>query len=503
MTNGWTLRRGVVAGFFGATFLVSSSAFAATYQVGPGKPHASLKTVASLLQPGDVVEVSGNTTYAGDVKLTKSGTNSNKITIRGVRVNGKRPVLSGGTNTLEVGADHYVIEGFEVVGGSSRCVFHRGHGITIRDTAVHDCPSHGILGAMDGSGSLTLEYVEVYKAGAGDKRHPIYMDTDEHAHPGAVFRMQHCYVHDGLGGHAVKSRAERNEIYYNWIEGAYYRELELVAPDGEAENVAREDGDIVGNVFRKTGTFYTVRLGSDATGGSTNGRYRFVNNTFLLAQGSKPVVEIFWGIESIEMHNNAFYRVGGGAVSILQFTDVKWAAGKAVIGGQKNWVPQGSTVPSQWQGTIQGSNPKFADLAAFDLRPAADSPLRDAGAAAPASPAGFPFPSPLATPLFVPPAKKIVTNAGQLGRAPAGAIDVGAYEGAGLGGGKEEAGAEAEAEAGAEAEAEAEAEAGADVGEEDAAGITCAVASGRTTGAAWMGALLAGTALLWARRRRG
>src|SRR5690606_5214681 len=129
----------------------------------------------SLLQPGDVVEVSGDATYAGDVKLTKSGTASKKITIRGVRVNGKRPLLSGGTNTLEVGADHYVIEGFEVVGGSSRCVFHRGHDVTIRDTAVHDCPSHGILGAMDGSGSLTLEYVEVYKAGKGTTRHPIYM----------------------------------------------------------------------------------------------------------------------------------------------------------------------------------------------------------------------------------------------------------------------------------------------------------------------------------------
>lgn len=493
MGNGSTIHRGAVAGVFGATLFLSSSAWATTYQVGPGKPHSSLKAVASLLQAGDVVEVSGNTTYAGDVKLTKSGTDSNKITIRGVRVNGKRPVLSGGTNTLEVGADHYVIEGFEVVGGSSRCVFHRGHDITIRDTAVHDCPSHGILGAMDGSGSLTLEYVEVYKAGAGDKRHPIYMDTDEINHPGAVFRMQHCFVHDGLGGHAVKSRAERNEIYYNWIEGAYYRELELVAPDGEPEDVAREDGDIVGNVFRKTGTYFTVRIGSDATGGSTNGRYRFVNNTFLLPQNAKPVVEIFWGIESIEMHNNAFFRAGGGAVSILKLTDVEWAAGKPVIGGQNNWVPQGSTVPSQWQGTIQGSNPKFVDLAAFDLRPAADSPLRDAGAAAPASPAGYPFPSPLATPLFVPPAKKVVTDAGLLGRGTVGAIDIGAYEGAGLGGVRREAEAEAEA---------AEADADAVSVEENAAGLACAMGPGRTTGAAWMGGLLAGMVMLWGRRRK-
>ena len=71
------------------------------------------------------------------------------------------------------------------------------------------------------------------------------MATDETAYPGAVFRMQHCYVHDANGGNNVKSRAERNEIYYNWIEGAYYHELELIGPDGQAESLKREDSDVV------------------------------------------------------------------------------------------------------------------------------------------------------------------------------------------------------------------------------------------------------------------
>ena len=60
------------------------------------------------------------------------------------------------------------------------------------------------------------------------------------AHPGSVFRMEHCWVHDGNGGNGVKSRAERNEIYYNWIEGSYYHELELIGPDGMDESLARE-----------------------------------------------------------------------------------------------------------------------------------------------------------------------------------------------------------------------------------------------------------------------
>src|SRR5688572_17476563 len=209
---------------------------ATTYQVGPGKPYANLQAVASLLNPGDVVQVYAGTTYSGGVKLTRSGSESNKIKIVGVRVGGARPVLSGSTNTIEFAGNHYVFEGFDVTGGSSRCVYHHAHDITIRDSVIHDCPSHGILGADSGSGSLTLEYSEVYRSGSGDTRHPIYMATDQAAYPGAVFRMQYCYVHDGNGGNNVKSRAERNEIYFNWIESAYYHELELIGPDGQDED---------------------------------------------------------------------------------------------------------------------------------------------------------------------------------------------------------------------------------------------------------------------------
>src|SRR6185295_4704752 len=111
-------------------------ASAATYEVGPGKPYASLGDVAKQLQPGDVVEIQGNASYPGDVKLRKPGTAGAKITIRGVAKNGKRPVLSGGTNTLAVEADHYVIENLDITGGNFRCVFHHADDVTIRDTVV-------------------------------------------------------------------------------------------------------------------------------------------------------------------------------------------------------------------------------------------------------------------------------------------------------------------------------------------------------------------------------
>ena len=100
--------------------------------------------------------------------------------------------------------------------------------------------------------------------------------------------MQHSYVHDANGGNNVKSRAERNEIYFNWVEDALYHELELIGPDpagGSGVAGVREDSDVVGNVLVKEDTFSVVRFGGDGTG-ETNGRYRFAFNTVVTQPGA-------------------------------------------------------------------------------------------------------------------------------------------------------------------------------------------------------------------------
>lgn len=420
-----------VAPFIGS--LIAILAFpktseAAQYQVGPGRTFATLQAVAPRLAPGDVVEVDGGVTYPGDIKFGKSGTAAAKITLVGKRSSsGARPRIAGGTNSVHFSADHYVMRGFEITGGESRCVFHQGDDITLQDSVVHDCPKHGILGADEESGSLTLQYVEVYSCGSGDSRHPIYIATDEEAHPGSVFRMEHCYVHDGNGGNNVKSRAQRNEIRYNWIEGALYHEIELIGPDGADEDLFREDSDVVGNVFRKTGKHYMARFGGDGTG-QTNGRYRFVGNTVILAPGSSSVFRLYDGIESVEMHDNVFYRAGGGAVQVVRDSDASWKTGRAVIAGSHNWVAAGSTeVPSSWTATLTGQSPGFVDEGARDYRLTAASPLRGKGIINPASAPGFAFPSPLAAALFQPPLHRIEAFGAALPRVAAGAVDIGAF----------------------------------------------------------------------------
>jgi hypothetical protein len=402
----------------------ATNAEAATYRVGPGKPYAHPSEVARSLKPGDVVEIDGNATYSGGTAFRNHGSATGKITIRGIVLNNRRPVLSGGSNTVEAAGDHYVFENLEITGGSARCFYHHAHDVTLKTALIRDCPQQGVLGAQADSGSLFMEHVEVTRCGAGLYDHQIYMDTDESTHPDAVFRMQHCYVHDGNGGNNVKSRAARNEIYSNWISGALYHELELIGP----ASAGRKDSDIVGNVLFKTRTSYVARLGGDADASGSRGRYRFVNNTVVVQAGGAAVFRLFAELESVEMHNNLFTAAGGGRVDLLRDMEASWSAGRRVVSGSRNWVRSGgSNVPHEWTGTITGDDPGFVDFARGDLRLAPNSPLIDRGSDSPLGHAGYQFPSPLVRPTFEPILSLLWPQWAQL-RARAGQIDVGAFE---------------------------------------------------------------------------
>jgi hypothetical protein len=396
------------------------------YKVGPSRTYTSIQQVVAFLAPGDIVLVDGNAVYAGGITFSHAGSPAAPITIRGVKVDGSRPVIEGGSNVVEFNQNNYVFEGFEIRGAGFRGLYHHADNIVIRDCVVHACP-HGILGADQGSGSITIEYCEVYGCGEGDGRHQIYMSTNEDDYPGSVFRLQFCYIHDGTGGENVKSRAERSEIYYNWLENPYYHNLELIGPDpagGVAEDKAREDADVVGNVIIAKRYSRNVRIGGDGTGQSW-GRYRFVNNTFIHRNGD-PASHIFahFGVESVEMHNNVFYIASG---VVFNDSEANWAFGRRVS-GSNNWVRSGAGFPAEWTGTRTGSNPEFVDLGADLLSPAPGSVLINAGTAVMTSPPGSPFPYPLAAPLFHPPQAALIPVGTAEHRPVDGVIDIGAFE---------------------------------------------------------------------------
>ncbi len=430
-----------------AYLAMCGQALAAVFQVGPGRPYANLQelTAAVTLQPGDLVEVDSGS-YAGDVILRRSGTAAQPITIRGLRgTSGNRPVLAGGTNTVEFRrADHVVLEGFEITGGSSRCVFVNARDVVLRDLLVRDCFGQGILSSDLYSGNLTLEFSEIRNCGGGDSRHALYIQSDEVSNPGSVFRMRFNYVHNGAGGNLLKSRHERNEIHYNWFEGAWYHELELIGPDqytqlpGWSPDLAREDSEVLGNVIvhssPRNAFAAVIRLGGDGTGES-RGRYRLVNNTIVVSGSSSAttVLRLFHGLESVEAHNNVIWRSSAGELRIERTVEAIWSAGQRRMAGSNNWINAGSAlVPAEWTGTLTGATPGFVNAAANDYRPGAGSPLLGAGNGNPVSPGAWPFPNPTPLPIALPPARAAVLPGGQSPRMPQSPPTIGALVQPGL-----------------------------------------------------------------------
>lgn len=420
----------------------------AIYQVGPTRAYPHLQTLfdAVDLAPGDEVQVDGNTTYAGGVIMREDdgGAAGNPVTVRGLAVSGQRPILLGGVNTIEFRlADHVVFQGFEIVGTvmptrTFRCLYHHNHDLTLRDLKIHACPDHGILSADTDSGSLTIEYSEVFDAGSGTTHHALYLATDEIAHPGSTVRLQHNYLHGTNGGNLVKSRAERNEIYYNWLEGAYYHELELIgpdpggAPDGWSEGLVREDSDVVGNVIMHTSSFGAIlRFGGDGTGQSL-GRYRFAGNTVVRLGGSDDVPTVFRlfdGIDAVAMHNNVFWREGTSGMRVIREVEADWASGASKITGSNNWLVQGSSfVPMGWNSTAIGVAPGFTDLAGYELHPATTSALLNAANPAPILTADYLIANPLFPPMRHPPARAALAPEAILLRPNDGMLDIGAFE---------------------------------------------------------------------------
>ncbi|MDH5833934.1 hypothetical protein [Luteimonas kalidii] len=449
----------------GACLIAPLTAFSATYTVGPsGRQYSQLSTMVNAvdLAPGDVVLVDGGATYSGNIVVGSNdrGAAGNPVTFRWNRaVGATRPVLSGGSHTIKFQqSNHVVFEGFDVRGGSSSCIFSEAHDVTVRDAIVRDCPSHGILGADNNSGSFTLEYSEIRDSGSGSQRHPIYMQSDEVAYPGSVFLMRYNYVHSGNGGNLLKNRHERALVYYNWFEGSAYQELELIGPDCETQqpgwsaDLRREDVDLVGNVIVHTSSWRNaIRAGGDLNGRS-QGRLRMVNNTIVIDRaGAANALLVQLGLESLEMHNNVLFQTGSNAapdvLRVHAASEVEtpvcgpasrepWSSGRKVA-GSNNWVQtSASLVPAEWSGTLRGADPGFASVSQRQLRPVATSALVSSGNPQPPSPPAFPFPSPLSLPQFDPPLRTKLAIGAQVARVPGARIDIGALESASAGGGQ-------------------------------------------------------------------
>ncbi len=423
------------------SYLLSISTFATNYNVGPQADFASIQAVVDLLNPGDTVFVAGNNSYPADIYIDRSGSENNWIVIKGIIPDGgARPVITGeGNYGINISADFVVVEGFQV-SDMPKGIGVFGNNILVRGSIINGC-NHGLIGYGTGTGNVTVEYCEFYGNGVptgGATQHQIYMATDEESYPGAIFRLQFSYLHDAVEGDNVKSRSERNEIYYNWIEnaGSSGHGLGLFAPDPEDNanveiNTAREDADVVGNVIIQARNS-CARIGGDAPGYPTDGRYRFVNNTFVLTGNRGDVIRTFNRLETLEMYNNIMYALPeAGDFRVLNDADGDWVHSPRSVLGSHNWIKNGFTnIPSdtEFLNSLQSANSPFANAQSFDFYPAVGNEIVNAGAAQTPGFSEYPLENVLFPPVYHPPERGLPELGSAQLRIAKATLDLGAFE---------------------------------------------------------------------------
>ena len=333
--------------------LVTTPAFAATLNVGPGQTYAKPCQAIAAASDGDTILIDAAGNYDGDVCAIPE----NDLTIRGV--NGRPHIDAAGqayghkaiwvVNGNNVTIDNVELSGCQIAanyGANGAGIRAQGGDLTVKNSYIHD-NQDGILTSSNPSAHITLEGDEFYQNGSGDwgYTHNLYI-----GHIGR-FTMIGCWSHALAAGpdagHLVKSRAAYNEILYNRITddiGTSSRQIDL--PNGGESYVI---GNLLQQGAHPKNKQMIAYLEEGANPANPDHHLYVVGNTFVNDAGSGTFVYLGNGSQAT-VQDNLF--VGGGTVS----------------NGQ----------PSQG-GNLQTNQPMLVDRAGFDYHLLATSPAIDQG----------------------------------------------------------------------------------------------------------------------------
>jgi hypothetical protein len=275
-----------IRGFALATLLAATcaaNASAATLSVGPGKTYAAPCAAFAAAKDGDTIEITGGTTYSGDV-CTVARSN---LTIRGV--NG-RPKIdaagknAGGKGTWVVTGSNNTIDNVEMVGArvndrNGAAVRLEGTNLTLRNIFFHD-NENGLLTGANTNSDILIEYSEFGHNGAGDgQSHNLYVGHVK------SLTFRYSYSHDANVGHNLKSRAITNTIVYNRFSSTAPGQTGSTAagqPSYEINLPNAGTSYIIGNVIQQPAVSQNTGMVTYGEEGATNPQDLYViNNTFL------------------------------------------------------------------------------------------------------------------------------------------------------------------------------------------------------------------------------
>jgi Right handed beta helix region len=362
----------------GLLFAVVTTIPAAVYDVGPGKPYATIGAVPGLVA-GDTVNIHPGT-YNEVKKWTISGSSGSPITIRGVGAT--RPLIDAtgkdvsGSGSIprgvfQIHGSHVVVEhlefanarngnngaGIRITGGATN--------VTIRNCRIRD----NDMGVMsDTSDAVLIDGCEIDHNGTSSfsgYSHNLYLG-------GTGITIRGCHIHDAVEGQNVKSRAHFTALLYNRIENSQDGEVGLV--DAADTTSANSHAVLIGNVIiaKNRGSGWNnsrfVLFGAES-GSAHNGTLYFINNTCIAGATSNTFLTISHADADLVARNNVFV----GSTNLASLT-----AGASAI-GSGNWAPTGASIPAGITGTLTGAAPGF--VSGSDLHLATGSPCIDLGTA--------------------------------------------------------------------------------------------------------------------------
>jgi hypothetical protein len=374
-----------------------TSASAATLSVGPGKTYAKVCAAVAVAQDGDVIEVTGNTVYSGDV----CSINRNNLTIRGV--NGRPKIDAAGKNAADKGiwvvngnnltVDNVEMYGAKVMDGNGAAFRLQGTNFTLRNAFIHD-NENGILANANTNSNVLIEYSEFGHNGRGDgQTHNLYIGHVK------SLTFRYSYSHDANVGHNLKSRADTNMIAYSRFSSTAPGQTSSTAsgqPSYEIDLPNAGTSYIIGNIIEQPAANQNPAIVAYGEEGATNAGSDLyvINNTFLNDYGDGTFLFISGKVPTPALiQNNIFGGIGTltSQASAVQKTNYRSVA------------------------------PGFVDRANWDLHPTASALVINAGS----------DPGKSASGVSLTPVAQYKANASGEARPVVGQLDIGAYEATG------------------------------------------------------------------------
>jgi len=444
----------------------------ATYEVGDGRPFASIGAVPwESLSPGDTVLIYWRAApYREKWVVGRTGTAVAPLIVRGVSgPGGALPVIDGENATTRLALDYWneqrsvikiggssipadtqpqyvVVENLDIRGArppnsftndsgtvqtyvANGAAIHveRGAHITIRNCILRDSGNGLFVTSSDDEAAADILIEGNYILGNGNSgsifEHNVYV-----AGIGMIFQYNRFGpLSSGAGGNNLKDRSAGLVVRYNWIEGGN-RQLDLV--DGEDSDLIRAHPaytttHVYGNILIEpagAGNKQIVHYGGDsgATGNYRNGTLYFYHNTVVsLRTDSTTLFRLSTNANHCDARNNIVYVTTAG--SGLAMLDADGVLDLSHNGFKPGWVDSfgGLDGTINDDGTsIETSSPGFQNFANQVYELATDSVCIDEATSL--------FPAVLPQHDVI---REYVKHQSSRGRMPSGASsDIGAYE---------------------------------------------------------------------------